>query len=241
MRLRLIGCEVFSRLAYKAAAASENTVDMVFTRMQSHTKPAQLKMEIQGIIDSTPEGYDAVLLGYGLCGNGAAGLKARALPLVIPRAHDCCTIFLGSREAFKEHFGQTPSAQWYTACYYERLGNWYHDNPLDMFMPGLGMSYQELVDKYGEENAQYVLESLKSENTVDFLTYIELPGFDIGSVREEFIKHAADEGKKTRFIEGNSRIIDDLVNGRWNVDDFLTAPPGMEIKPVYDHDRIFSL
>jgi hypothetical protein len=241
MRLRLIGCEVISRLAYKAAAASGNTVDTVFTRMQSHTKPSQLKAEIQAIIDSTPESYDAILLGYGLCGNGTAGLKARALPLVIPRAHDCCTIFLGSREAFKEHFGQTPSAQWYTACYYERLGNWYPDNPLDMIMPGLGMSYQELVDKYGEENAQYVLESLKSENAVDFLTYIELPGFSNRSVREEFKKHAASEGKKTRFIKGSTRIIDDLVNGRWNVDDFLTVPPGMEIKPVYDHDQIFCL
>jgi len=241
MRLRLIGCEVFSRLAYKAAAASDNTVDMIFTKMQSHTKPGQLKAEIQSIIDSTPEGYDAILLGYGLCGNGTAGLKARTLPLVIPRAHDCCTIFLGSREAFQEHFGQTPSAQWYTACYYERLGNWYPDNPLDMLMPGLGMSYRELVDKYGEDNAQYVLESLKSESSIDFLTYIELPGFDNRSSREGFKKHAAREGKKTRFIKGSTRLIDDLVNGRWNVDEFLTVPPGMEIKPVYDQEHIFGL
>ncbi len=241
MRLRLIGCEVFSRPVYKAAAASGNTVDMIFTKMRSHTKPEQLKSEIQSIIDSTPEGYDAILLGYGLCGNGTAGLKARSLPLVIPRAHDCCTIFLGSREAFREHFGQTPSAQWYTVCNYERQGNRYTDNPLDMLMPDLGMSYRELVDKYGEENAQYVLESLKSENSVDFLTYIELPGFDNRSAREAFKKYAAREGKKTRFVKGSTRIIDDLVDGKWNVDEFLTVPPGMEIKPVYDQEHILGL
>ena len=144
MRLRLIGCEVYSRLAYKAAATSENTIDMIFTKLQSHVEPGQLKEEIQGLIDSTPGDYDAILLGFGLCGNSTAGLKARTVPLVIPRAHDCCTIFLGGREAFQEHFGQTPSAQWYTACYYERLGNWYPDNPLGTYMPGMGMSFNDL-------------------------------------------------------------------------------------------------
>ncbi|HEX2947761.1 MAG TPA: DUF1638 domain-containing protein [Clostridia bacterium] len=241
MRLRLISCEVFSRPAYMAAASSANIIDMIFTRMQSHTEPGQLRAEIQSIIDSTPDGYDAVLLGYGLCGNGTAGLRARSQPLVIPRAHDCCTIFLGGREAFQEHFGPTPSAKWYTACYYERLGNWYPDNPMDMCMLVLGMSYQELLDKYGEENARYVVESLKTEKSADFLTYIELPGFDNDSVREEFKKHAADEGKSTRFIEGSTRIIEDLVNARWAEEDFLTVPPGMEIKAVYDREHIFGL
>lgn len=241
MKLRLISCEVYSRLAYKAAAASENTIDMIFTKLQSHVDPGRLREEIQSLIDSTPEGYDAILLGFGLCGNGTAGLRARSVPLVIPRAHDCCTIFLGSREAFQKHFGETPSAQWYTACYYERLGSWYPENPLDMFIPGMGMSYPELVEKYGEENARYVMESLKSGNSVDFLTYIELPGFENEAVRQEFIKHAAKEGKQTRFVTGSSRIIEDLVNGKWDDDEFLTVPPGMEIKPVYDHDRVFEL
>lgn len=123
MRFRLISCEVFARPAYRAAAKSPHIVDMAFTRLRSHVNPHQLRREIQEAIDSTAEGYDAILLGYGLCGNSTAGLKARSIPLVIPRAHDCCTIFLGSREAFLEHFGQTPSAQWSSVCYFERLGD----------------------------------------------------------------------------------------------------------------------
>lgn len=241
MKLRLISCEVYSRLAYKAAASSENMIDMVFTKLQSHVEPGKLKEEIQNLIDSTPEDYDAILLGYGLCGNGTAGLKARKVPLVIPRAHDCCTIFLGSREAYEEHFGRTPSAQWYTACYFERLGNWYPENPLDLSISALGMTYPELVEKYGEDNAEYVLESLKPKNSVDFLTYIELPGFENEAVREEFIRHAAKEGKKARFVKGSSRLIENLINGKWDDDEFLRIPPGMEIRPVYDHDLIFGL
>ena len=49
-------------------------------------------------MDRTPEGvYDAILLGYGLCGNGLAGVTARHTRLVLPRAHDCIGILMGSR------------------------------------------------------------------------------------------------------------------------------------------------
>ena len=34
--------------------------------------------KLQEVVDRTPEGmYDAMLLGYGLCGNGLDGLTAR--------------------------------------------------------------------------------------------------------------------------------------------------------------------
>lgn len=181
MRYKLISCEVFSRPAFLAAANSQHIIDMEFTKLRSHLKPGSLREEIQSIIDRTTEYYDAVLLGYGLCGNSTAGLTARSLPLVIPRAHDCCTIFLGSRSAFVEHFGQTPSAQWSTTCYYERSDGWYSDNTVNILSPG------------------------------------------------------------TRFLEGSTRLIEKLIAGDWDDEEFLLVPPGAEIKPIYDHDRIMGL
>ena len=111
----MISCEVFSRLVYSAAARTPNILDVEFTELRSHVNPDGLRKQIQDIIDGTPDKYDAILLGYGLCGNSTSGLRARSIPLVIPRAHDCCTVFLGSRAAFLEHFGLTPSAQWSSA------------------------------------------------------------------------------------------------------------------------------
>ena len=76
---------------------------------------ANLRALLQAQIDAVAAGnveYDAVLLGYGLCGNSTLGLEARRFPLVIPRAHDCTTLFLGSKEAFQEHFGPNPSQTW---------------------------------------------------------------------------------------------------------------------------------
>ena len=50
------------------------------------------------VIRSDKAGYEAILFGYALCGNGLLGLTAFTVPLVIPRAHDCITLLLGSRQ-----------------------------------------------------------------------------------------------------------------------------------------------
>ncbi len=240
MKLKIISCEVFSRLVYSAAARTPNILDVEFTELRSHVNPDGLRKQIQDIIDGTPDKYDAILLGYGLCGNSTSGLRARSIPLVIPRAHDCCTVFLGSRAAFLEHFGLTPSAQWSSACYYERLGGWYQGGVTGMTTSEHEAYYKELVDKYGEENADYIIDMMKVKNEVDFLTFIELDGFDVPDIRESFLRHAKESGKQARFIRGSTRLIDALVNGEWDDEEFLVVPPGAEIKPVYDNDRIME-
>lgn len=239
MRYKLIGCEVIARPAYSVASKSSHVVDMEFLKLQLHTNPESLRKEIQGKIDSTPGQYDAILLGYGLCGNSSSGLKARSIPLVIPRAHDCCTIFLGSRKSFLKYFGQAPSAEWYTACYYECLGCWRHDYPLLNLGPGGNEdSFAGLVEKYGEENARYIMETMNAASAVDYLTYIDLPGFDDRGAREAFIRYAEKSGKKTRFVKGSVRLISKLLSSEWNDEEFLIVRPGEEIMPVYDHDRV---
>ncbi len=240
MRFKIISCEVFSRLIYSAAAQTPNIIDVEFTELRSHVDPDGLRKQIQTIIDRTSDKYDAILLGYGLCGNSTSGLTARSVPLVIPRAHDCCTVFLGSRAAFLEHFGQTPSAQWSSACYYERLDGWYHGGVAGMTTSEHEAYYTELVEKYGQENADYIIDMMKVKNEIDFLTFIELDGFDAPETIEAFRRHAGDSGKQARFVRGSTRLIDALVNGDWDDEEFLVVPPGAEIKPVYDNDRIME-
>ena len=71
-------------------------------------KPMAAK--IQEVVDRTPEGvYDAILLGYGLCGNGLDGLTARHTRLVLPRAHDCIALLMGSANATRRTSRATPA------------------------------------------------------------------------------------------------------------------------------------
>ena len=106
MRHKLICCDVFTREIYQTLLESNNNVFPVFTLKMSHDYPDYLRELLQKEIDNTdPNIFSHILLCYGLCGNAIAGLKTQDIPVVIPRAHDCCIIFLGSKQSHKEHFG----------------------------------------------------------------------------------------------------------------------------------------
>ncbi len=240
MVCKLICCEVFLREACLAVATSPNTVDLEFTPKDAHENADELRDILQKKIDDSESyrQYDAILLGYGLCGNSTAGLKARNIPLVIPRAHDCCTIFLGSKEKFKIHFKDKLSAKWNSAGYMERKENGIFRESSVPDMLGINKSYEELVEKYGDENAKYIWETLHPEEKEYF--FIDVPEFSHLGYLDKMREIAEEENKKLTVIEGDMRLIRGLVNGEWNSDEYLVIPPGKEIVPIYDMDIILD-
>lgn len=238
MKLKLICCEVLTRPVYLAAARSPHTIDIEFTKLNSHVSPYTLRALIQEKIDAAGPGYDAILLGFGLCGNSTAGLKARDIPLVIPRAHDCCTIFLGSRGRFLECFGDNLSSEWSTDGYMERGGgDCLRESAIDSQF-GIDGGYGGLVQKYGEENAKYVWETLHTDKKAGELTFIKIPGISRPENLEAFKIYAQEAGRQLRVVEGNTEMIENLINGRWDEANFLTIPPGKVISAVYDHKSV---
>lgn len=242
MQYKLICCEVFSREIYQALLESDHTVFPVFTKKMSHEYPDYLREMIQKEIDKTePNEYDAILLGYGLCGNATAGLQAGSIPLVIPRAHDCCTVFLGSREAYKEHFGHRPSCRWTSGGYMGSGGNYLRNSEVHHFL-GMDLTWQEMVEKYGEENAAYIFETLKPKDKSDEqVIYIQTPPY----TRMDCEKKAEADARKnhSRFesIQGDSRLLQMLVGGNWPEDEFLVVPPKCSIEGVYDQDVVIEV
>ena len=109
MRLKLIACEIMYRELCTAVARSVNLVDVEFLPKGLHdigqAGMSSRLAEVLAGVDETR--YEAILLGYGLCSNGLVGLAARSIPLVVPRAHDCITLFLGSKERYLEYFRAT--------------------------------------------------------------------------------------------------------------------------------------
>lgn len=240
MNLKLICCEVFMRPVCLAAAHSPHTIDLEFTRMNSHVSPEAMRKQIQEKIDAAGSGYDAILLGFGLCGNSTVGLKAETIPLVIPRAHDCCTIFLGSRDRFLEYFGDNFSAEWSTDGYMERGGEDYLRETEVGRLLGLDGGYAGLVEKYGEENAKFIWETLHPGMESRELTFITISEVSDRKYLDAFKSYARDKGRQLRIIDGSLRILENLINGKWDEEDFLTVPPGKAISAVYDHKTVMS-
>ncbi len=248
-KYKLIACNVFQRELCILLSRTHAIVDPEFLELGLHESPSTLREALQARIDAASggegalrggRGYDAILLGYGLCGNGLSGIAARKIPLIIPRAHDCCTVLLGSKTEFLARFGDNPSASWTSSGYIERGSTYLRSSILGQ-TTGIGLEYAELVEKYGEENAAYVWETLHPELHETELRYIEIPETSGLGHADEMRQRAADEGKEFVLIPGSMRLLGALLAGGVDENEFLHVPPGYVIDPAYDNDRVLTL
>ncbi|MFO7637591.1 MAG: DUF1638 domain-containing protein [Clostridia bacterium] len=224
-KIKLICCEVLKREAVHCMERSNMVFDVEYTKKSSHRDPAKLQKEIQDIIDRTRDA-DAVILGFGLCGNTLNGMKAGSIPLVIPKAHDCCTLYLGSRDRYQELFSGNESMPWgstgYSGIEYE------HDDFL-----GLSKEYEDFVVKYGEENARFIWDVLHPKSRSSEALFIVIPETYSEEVHLDFVEKAGKEELSTRTVPGDLGLIRKLLEGLWD-DDFLVVPPGEAVQAQVD-------
>jgi len=238
MRLRLIACEVLLREICDAVARSPHQVDVEFLEKGLHDYggPAMRK-ELQFKIDATdPSKYDAIVMGYALCGNGLHGLRATRLPLVVPRAHDCIALLMGGRKQYEEYFNANPGTFFRSTGWLERGASL---APLAQVRTGLGTDLQSLIDKYGEDNGTYLYTELnKYEQAYRRLVYIETGLEHDARFEIEAQGEAQKRGWDYAKMRGDLKLIRMLVDGEWEPKDFLVVQPGQRIVARYDESII---
>lgn len=94
---RVIACEVFEQEILNGLHLSPKKC--IFLPQGLHRTPDLLKTELQKQIDllDGQGGVDCIYLGYGLCGNGVAGVRSRRSKLAIPDSEDCIPVLHGLR------------------------------------------------------------------------------------------------------------------------------------------------
>jgi len=235
LRIRAISCDILLRPVYLAAATSPNIVDVVDLSAALHVAPATLRERIQEQIDAVPSGYDAVVLAYGLCGGGTAGLVARDIPVVLTRAHDCITIFLGGRERFAQEFEATPGTYWYVADQLDR------GNALKGWLLGdaaraedAAATYADYVTRFGEKNAAYLMEELggwaqRYERGAFLDVGVATPDAEARSRAE-----AGERGWRFEKVLADMRLVRGLIDGDWDDDRYQVLLPGQTLRMTYD-------
>ncbi len=245
MRLKLIACEILFREFCWATARSPHRVDVEFLPKGLHDI-GQIGMnsrlvEVVEAVDA--EQYDAILMGYALCSNGLVGLKAKEVPIVLPRAHDCITLFLGDKQKYLDYFQSNPGVYFKTSGWIER-GEQLEQLGPDSFQSQSGMndSYAELVEKYGEDNAKFLADQFADmTHNYSKLTFIEM-GIEPDDRFEQETRRQADErGWQYEKLVGNMRLITDLIEGNWDDSRFLVVPPGHEIATTFDEQIVKAI
>jgi hypothetical protein len=225
MRLQFIACKVLQKEAYLCAARSKNTVDVVLMEQGLHLYPDKLRCQVQKSLDRTSDiqgrGYDASLLGYGLCSNGITGLSAK-IPIVVPRGHDCITLLLGSKEKYKEYFDSHRGVYWYSPGWIEtstQPGKERYERTL-----------REYKENYGQDNAEYLMNMEQNwMKEYSWATYIDW-GFTNSQEEKEYTRRCAEYlGWKYDELKGDQGLMQRFVDGLWNENEFLIIRPGEKI------------
>lgn len=236
MRLQFITCKVMQREAYFCAARSRNVVDVILMEQGLHDEPDRLRTEVQKALDNTCDiqgrPYDASLLGYGLCSNGIAGLSAK-IPIVVPRGHDCITLLLGSKDKYQEYFDSHRGVYWYSPGWIES-GKQPSKERYEKLL-------EEYKEKYGDDNAQYLMEVEQSWiKEYNWATFIDWGLVDSNEYRNytklcaEFLHWKYDE------LKGSPDLMQKLIDGDWNEREFLVIQPGKKISEDLTSDGIMK-
>ncbi len=250
--LKVLACEVACREIGFAAAHSPNTVDLEFLPVGHHDNPKQGRVDLQSRIDAIPAGrYDAILVGYGICNLMLNGLTTRHTPLVIPRAHDCITFFLGSKERYQQVFDACPGTYYFTAGWLEvpvrKLRAQGQPTAAEELAAqsspfSLGKSYAQLVEKYGEENARYLLEV--TERWTQYYQRAVCIGFPFSEklgIAERVKEICQHHGWEMDALEGDMRLMQRWLDGAWAAADFLIVQPGEAVVPTYNEHIVEAL
>ncbi|MGC9452013.1 MAG: DUF1638 domain-containing protein [Oceanipulchritudo sp.] len=192
-----------------------------FLEMGKHDTPDILRKDLQAVIDELEQlGCRRLLFVYGLCSNSILGLTAKRAEMVFPRAHDCITLFLGSRERYAEIHKREPGTYWFTPgwCRGQRV-------PGADYFDRLEARYREKFED--EEDVEYLMEMEREKYAhYNVAAYTDLGDGPVEESRSQTVEAAKALEMEYRNHEGDDGLLVRLLAGPWDAEEFLVIPPG---------------
>lgn len=229
-RIAVLACSVFEREIALHAAHAHHIADIRFFEMGLHDQPTVLRGRLQANLDDLNQltGIDAVVLCYGLCGRGTVGLSSSRHKLVIPRAHDCVTVFMGSKEAYAEHQRKCAT------CYYYTPG-WNRGRRV----PGpdaLEALRADLSRRFDADDIEFLVDATREQWAMhDTVSYVDL-GTDDSAAEEAYARNCAGWlGWRFERLSGDPALLRDLLWCKWDAERYQIIEPGATL--AQSHDR----
>lgn len=225
----LVACRVLEAEIGAVAADARHIVRREWFDIGLHDRPERLRGNLTAAIAraEADSSVEQVVLAYGLCGLALVGLAPRRCTLVVPRAHDCLTLFLGDRERYAETMRREPGTYWYSP-------GWNREKRV----PGPDREAtlrKEYTARFGAEQAESLLEAERgtfAHHTCAGYTDLGLPGDDAHRRYAEAC--ARSMGWRFEHHRGDPALLRALLHGPWDAGRFLVVTPGEQIEHSVD-------
>ena len=235
LKIAVVTCAVLEDEITQLAGNVDHIVHIELMEQGLHNEPDRLTSEVQAMVErietEKPE-VDAIVLGYGLCSRGTEGVSPQRCKLVIPRAHDCLTLLLGSKERYTEYVAKHPGTYWHSPGW-----NRHHTPP---GKERYEAAYRRYAEEFGEDNAEYLMEMEQNWfKSYDRATFVELGAGDVKGELEHTKQCADWLGWNFDHQRGDTRLLNALLTGDWNEEDFVVLEPGQTIR-MTDDERVIE-
>jgi len=207
-KLLVLACAVMEK---EIQQFQNGRVEFKFFDYGLHRTPENMSKALQFEIDqASREDYNGIILGYGLCSNGVVGVHSRKQALIVPRIHDCITLFLGSVESYQRESTEYPGTYYLTPGWIEK-----GQTPLS--------KYESYAKSYDEETARWVLhEEMKNYTRI---ALIDTGVYPLEPYRKIAHQNAEFLGIFCQELKGFPTFFKALVSGPWERD-FLILEKG---------------
>lgn len=221
--MHVIACEVFRPELERLFESLETVPPVTYLEQGLHEYPEKLRAEVQAVVDRLEAtGVRRILLAYGLCGRGLAGVTPTSSVLTIPRVHDCIPVLLGTTQTQANDSTLGGSTYW--------LSPGWLNYPKTLFFQDREARYKDYEARFGAESAAYLIETegqwLESYTNVCLIHWQGWPDDAELLARSEAV--ARDAGLPFRRLPANPSFLEALLDGGKDAR-FLHVEPGYGI------------
>lgn len=227
----VVSCDVFRHEIELLVSEMEHPPATYFMEMGLHENPDKLRTTVQEFIreqEAERDGKFTVLLAYGLCGQGLSEITTTKATLVLPKVHDCIPILLGVKQDEAGEYSQNGHTYWQSPGWV----SYAHAE----FLRNKEARYQEYCEKYGEDNAEYLMQEqlgwLRSYKSVNLIQWPQIQEMErrAGKAHGFFGAEARCFAREADLpyteCQGADTYLRALLHGDHDEERFLLIPPG---------------
>jgi hypothetical protein len=203
----IVACHTLTDELNLAIRSTGVSYPVVWIDSKLHIKPEKLKEEVQATLLRISN-VSTILLVFGYCGNGLAGIRSETARLILPRVEDCISILLGSQERRTE-LSRTSASYYLTKGWIESESN-------------ITDEWNYSVRRFGEERGARIMRAMLKNYR--HLTLIDTGAYDIMPYEAKTEDLAKKLGLTHQVVKGSQRLFQKLLVGPWDGEFVITEP-----------------